>query len=178
MVSCIGGNSAGYASMLQGVGNTSSTSPLDALSQAALESFAESFDKADMDKDAKKKEQLKALLSEADTDNSGGLSLEELSAVDTSQDADKAKLVDALIDQFKSLDKDRSGELSINEMQELLKKKEFSIQELGGMYKAANEQDSPGDNLGHASLTILQKFLSAYQYNEIAGQAPSVSVSA
>lgn len=186
MVSNIGGNSTGNASLFQGISNVNSASPLDALSQAALESFAKSFDKADMDKDAKKKEQMKELMSEADTDKSGGLSLKELSSVDTTQSKDKAKLVDDLIKQFKGLDKDGNGELSMDEMQELLKQKEFSIQELGGMHKSMNNENSPADStenspsgaLGQATLATLQKFLSAYQYNAIAGQAPSVSVSA
>lgn len=182
MVSSVIGNTIGYASMTQAANNSKSASPLDALSQAALESFAKSFDKADMDKDAKKKEQMKELMSEADTDKSGGLSLKELSSVDTTQSRDKAKLVDELIKEFKGLDKDGNGELSMDEMQELLKQKEFSIQELGSMNKALSSENPPvnslSPDLGQATLATLQKFLSAYQYNEIAGQASSVSVSA
>lgn len=182
MVSSVIGNTIGYVSMMQAASNAKSASPLDALSQAALESFAKSFDKADMDKDAKKKEQMKELMSEADTDKSGGLSLKELSSVDTTQSKDKAKLVDELIKEFKGLDKDGNGELSMDEMQELLKQKEFSIQELGGMHKALTSENPPvnslSPDLGQATLATLQKFLSAYQYNEIAGQASSVSMSA
>lgn len=95
-------------------------------------------------------------LSTADTDGTKGLSVAELSSVDTSKDAGKANFVNNLISNFKTLDKDGDGQLTQNEIQAA---KTTSQMELGSEI---------GKTLGQLSAAFAQKLISSYQGSGLA----------
>jgi len=165
------------SSSLSGVSSSSNISGNMFLT-TLLENFAASFDKTDESEDADElKEQIKSLVSEADTDENGGLSLDELSSVDTSNDSDKAEFVNDLISQFKSLDENGDGELSISEMQKLAKQKQFSAQELKEMSESFASSSTFGADSKNMSSAVKQQFLSIYQNCDLSDSTSSISVS-
>ena len=129
------------------------------LFMACLQNFIEKFDKTvKSDEEAKQKEMIKELISAADTDNSGALSKDELSKVDLGDNKNLENFKNDLISNFDNYDKNKDGELSIDEMQETLKKKEFSIKELSEMaeaFKQNSKKEQPSISTASFEATLL-----------------------
>lgn len=146
--------------------STSANVTMAQLMQALLESFAQSYSKTSESSDDKEKKQMiKDLVSKADTDKDGALSMDELSKVDTSENQKETNLVDELIRSFKTLDTNCDGELSIKEMQELIKRKAFSQQELADMSENSDQLSSissVADSTGKISSLLADKLISSY----------------
>jgi len=128
-----------------------------------IESFTASYDKTDDSKETNEtKEMLKELSSSADTDASGGLSRKELLSIDTSDNAKEAKIVNTLIGKFTTLDKNKDGELSLSEMQDILKQKQFSQQELAAIARKADEASNTSDNSSSLTQKLLDNYTNSY----------------
>lgn len=169
MVTCIGGTgSSSYlaAPTEDSKSSTSANATMAQIMQALLESFAQSYSKTcESPEDKEKKQMIKDLVSKADTDKDGALSMDELSKVDTNGNQKEANLVDELISSFKTLDTNCDGELSIKEMQELIKRKAFSQQELAAMSENSNQLssiNSVADSTGKISSLLADKLISSY----------------
>lgn len=172
MTTCIGGVSS--YSCLGAPSENSKTNSTDNVTmaqimQALLDNFAKSYDKTEESaEDKAKKQMIKDLVSKADKDKDGSLSMDELEAVDSSQNPKEANLVNDLINSFKTLDKNCDGELSIKEMEGLIKHKAFSAQELAQMFKKEDSSGSFGTNAlsvnssGNLSSLMTDKVLSTY----------------
>lgn len=145
-----------------------------------LANFVERFNKVDKDdEEEQNKAKLKSLIKEADHDNDGELSKDELNSVDTKNDKNKAKMVNDLLGQFKVLDKDGNGKLSLTEMQEMLKQKEFSTQELSEMLNDDKENSNcSGKMLGCPVETFMQDVLSKYKSDYSTQPNSSISIDA
>lgn len=86
---------------------------LDEIMKAAVENFTTNYQKkSDGDKDDASVAAMKA----ADTDGKSGLSVKELSSIDTSKDTKKADFVNNLINNFTKYDSNSDGQLSANEI--------------------------------------------------------------
>ena len=129
------------------------------LFMACLQNFIEKFDKtAKSNKEAEQKEMIKELISAADTDNSGGLSKDELSKVDLGDNKNLENFKNDLLSSFDNYDKNKDGELSIDEMQEAIKKKDFSIKELSEMaeaFKQNSKKEQPSISTASFEATLL-----------------------
>lgn len=145
-----------------------------------LANFVERFNKVDKDDDEEQnKAKLKSLIKEADNDNDGELSKDELKSVDTKNDKNKAKMVNDLLGNFNVLDKDGNGKLSLTEMQEMLKRKEFSTQELSEMLNDDEKNSNcSGKMLGCPTETFMQNVLSQYTSDYSTQLNSSISVEA
>lgn len=138
-----------------------------------LKTYAESYDTTlDSDEAAKKKALIKSLVAEGDTNKDGGLSMDELSSIDTKDNPKKAQFVNELISQFKSLDKNKDGILSVDEMQELLKRKKYSAKDLANMYEGLNSTDSSSnkDSSKNMHLSFEQNLINYYKKNDLSIQ--------
>lgn len=137
------------------------------LIQLSIKNFAASFDKEDKDFEKKITEKAKALIASADKDNSGTLSKEELSALDTKNNPDLAKTVNTLINSFDTYDTNHDGELSAGELKDAFKKlnKEFSMQDVAKMakeYAESKDSDKYAVSSGNFSSTLADKLINGY----------------
>lgn len=137
--------------------------------QKLLDNFAKSYAKtSESTEDQQKKQMVKDLLSKADTDKDGALSMDELKSVDTKGDAQMTNLVSELMSSFKTLDQNSDGELSLKEMEVVAKRKAFSAQELAQMFKKGDNSNSFGTNAlsanssGNLSSLMADKLVSSY----------------
>lgn len=122
---------------------------LEKLLQEAMQAISDKFKNATAENDSNSVQ--KVGLANADTDGTKGLSLAELSSLDTSKDAGKANFVNNLINNFKTLDKDNDGQLTQNEIQAT---KITSQKNLGSEI---------GKTLGQLSASFAQKLINSYQ---------------
>lgn len=124
---------------------------------------------------------ISSLGSTANTDGTAGLSKSELAAVDTSKDPNESKLISDLVNKFNSLDKDGDGQLSQSEMQEILKGKQFSTQELASIAKVNSSENSNSSSLGNSfndlTSSFVQKLLNSYRDGGLSTIASSVGLS-
>lgn len=154
-----------------------------------LDKFEESYSNVDSDKaeEAKKvAENVKALLSKADSNQDGKLSLDELSAVDTSDNEQMAKFVSDLKEKFTQFDSNGDGLLSSNELIAAVPKKQFSTQEIAALSESLNSSSdssnsSSSSNISNTSLgdltsSFVQKLLNSYQSSGISSLASTVGV--
>lgn len=185
MVSSIStSNSAGLYTSLNKTTTSSSTnqSLIKQLKDKLLDNLAASYDKTDSNASKKIEKEVKSLMSAADKDKSGGLSLKELSSVDTTNDSDLAKDVHDLISSFKTYDKDGDGQLSINEMEDALKglRKQFSLQDIAKIAKENDDFSASGNFIENVpsnfSNSLAEKLISNYQSGDLSSSASSLSV--
>lgn len=154
MTTCIG--SVSSSSCLASTSETSNTNSsanvtMAQIMQQLIDNFAKSYDKTDKsNEDQQKKQMIKDLLSKADKDKDGALSMDELKSVDTKGDAQMTNLVSEMMSSFKVLDQNSDGELSLKEMEVTAKRKAFSQQEMSQMFK---KDDSSG-SFGTESLSV------------------------
>lgn len=152
----------------------SKTSPqgtdMSAKSQASslldlfLENYAARYDK-DCESKSKFKEMLKTLISKADQDGDGGLSMKELQSINTEDDKNVKKMVNALISKFNSLDKNSDGVLSLTEMEGIMEK-DFSIEELAKMAASLSKSDEEtNQTIAYSSEAYIQKLINNYKNN-------------
>lgn len=130
------------------------------LLEKLLESFTKSYDKNN-DSKGSHSNKINSLLATSDTDKSGGVSLDELKSVDTSNNKNKAGFVNDLITNFNKYDADGDGNLSKSELLAAMPK-QFSQQEIAEMFKKGNSSSSvqnPALNIQ----TFMGKMVSAYQ---------------
>lgn len=148
--------------------NSATNSVHGQLVDAFIESYIERYDKTcDSDKAKHFKEVLKQLISKADTDDDGSLSMDELNSFDVGDDKNLKKLVNELETHFNELDKDRDGKLSLNEMMGLLKK-DYSIEELAEMAKNMSDSNKKSENKtvdNCSSSAFFQKLIDKYNEN-------------
>ena len=135
-------------------GNSFTVSPqLGSLAMLAVENFAKSFDKGNDDDDANTKE-ANAIISAADADKSGSVSLDELKNFDKSTCASEmADKINDLINNFKSYDKNGDGALDLNEIKSVIGDKQYSLQELRQMAADANKENSLNEDNNGANFT-------------------------
>lgn len=147
--------------------STGSTDALQMISQMRttfLKNFAESYNKTDSDKEKKINNEVKSLMESADKDKSGGLSVEELSSIDTKNNPDLAKDIRDLINGFDSYDTNHDNQLSVKELKDALKtlKKEFSLQDVAKMAKENEEFMNSGLSPTSFSSSMAEKLISSY----------------
>lgn len=156
----------------------SSDSIKDLLSQLLeklIESFTESFDKnSESAKDAQEK--IKSLISSADSDGSGNLSLDELSSMDTSNNKALAGFVNDLKNHFADYDTDGDGQLTLSELQSAIPKKQYSTQELAAMTDTAGDSSQKSTSLGSLSSSFFEKILSNYQNSAFSNLTSVISL--
>lgn len=163
-------------------GDSSNKALIKQLQDTLLDNLAASYDKTDSKSAKKIDNEVKSLMSEADKDKSGGLSLKELSSIDTTNDSDQAKVVHDLISNFKTYDKDGDGQLSATEMKDALKglKKQFSMQDIAKMAQENNDFSTSGSFVGNVqgnlSNSLAEKLISNYQSGDLSSSASSLSV--
>lgn len=123
------------------IGSTDAFQMISQIQKLFVKNFADSYDKTDKDAEKKINEQVKSLIEEADTDKSGTLSKDELSALDTKNNPDQAKLVNELINGFDGYDTNHDDQLSVKELKDALMKldKEFSLQDMAKMARENEE---------------------------------------
>lgn len=122
---------------------------LEKLLQEAMQAISNKFKNASTENDSNSVQ--KVSLGSADTDGTKGLSLAEVSSLDTSKDTGKANFVNNLISNFKTLDTNSDGQLTQNELQAA---KTTSQNELGSAI---------GKTLGNLSASFAQKLINSYQ---------------
>lgn len=143
--------------------NNSAKELMKKILDKSVENYAESYDKTCKSSDDEKKNVLKSLVSKADKDGDGALSLSELSSLDPCDDVVEKGLVNDLIREFRTLDTNNDGKLSMKEMQELLKRKQFSQQELAAMAESSDSskaQKHLGNPLGSVTSPLVEQLLS------------------
>lgn len=162
--------------------STSSTSAKDSIEQllekllqSLLDSFAKSTEKTASDdqktassdtKDASSK--VSSLTSTADTDKSGSLSVDELSALDTGSNPGETGFVKDLISNFKSYDSNGDGQLSQTEMTAAMHTPQTTT--------ADGSANSIANSLGNLSSSFIQKLLSNYQTGNLSSLASPVGI--
>lgn len=134
------------------------------------EKFTDSYKKAESG-DKSPANAIASLCAKADTDGVKGLSLDELSAVDTSKDTRQAGFINNLIENFKSIDTDGDGQLSQSELQNAIPK-QFSKQEMAAM----NNSFGSFGGLSNLSGNLVQKLLNSYQNGDLSKLVSSLSV--
>lgn len=156
----------------------SSDSVKDLLAQLLkklIDSFTESFGKdSDSSKDAQAK--LKSLISSADTDGNGTLSLDELSSLDTSNNKALAGFVNDLKSHFTTYDTNSDGQLTMTELQSAMPQKQYSAQELAAMADTNSDSSQETTSLGTLSSSLFEKLLSNYQNSSFSTLASALSV--
>lgn len=175
-------NSTSTTSTISSTDSTSSTqkeSLVEELLEKLLASFAESYDKTTgASTDATQK--VSSLISSADKDSSGSLSLNELSSLSTSSNSPEAGFVNDLAKNFKSYDTNGDGQLSQDEMKAAIPQKQYSAQELASMAETmSNSNDSANSltsSLGSLSSSFIQKLLSNYQNSGLSNWVSSLSI--
>lgn len=119
-------------------------------------------------------------LNAADTDGTKGLSLDELSSVDTTKDAGQTVFLKSLTEQFNKLDTDSNGQLSISE---IAKAKQpapmgpppgLDLNVSNKVHKAG--KDNIGSIFSDLSGTFLQKLLQSYKDGSLSNLASSLSL--
>lgn len=140
----------------------------ETVKDAFLKRYAESYGKTDEKSSKDIDKEIKSLMSTADSDKSGGLSLDELSSMDTKDSADEDKVVKDLIKNFNTYDTNKDGELSPSELKKALKKlnKQFSEQDIARIAKENKEFCNSDNSLGSFSNIPAQNLLSTYQGND------------
>jgi len=139
---------------------------------------------AGIDSDDEKKQVLKSLTSEGDTDGDGSLSLKELYNIDTKGNSEETEVVKSLISQFNSLDKNGDGTLSLDEMQNVELNKQYSIEELSEMAKELKDANNNNSNSGIISTdfdsnsSFESKLINNYTQNPINNTISTITVSA
>lgn len=144
-----------------------------------LKKYSESYDTNLESADSEdKKKMIKSLISEADKNGDEELSKEELSSIDISQDKDKSDFVQALMSQFDTLDKNKDGLLSIDEMKDVVLKKQFSQKEMEEMAKGlGSNADAQGTSKNNYS-TLEGAILNHYKKENFDELSSSISISA
>lgn len=132
---------------------------------AYLKQYTKSYDKS-CDSDDDKKAIIKSLMGKYDTNGDGGLSIDELSSIDTSDSSPESQFADDLKTQFKSLDTNNDGLLSIQEMQKGLMKKQYSAHEISEMSQKLSDSDGNGTSLGTSNSSFVQGLLNKYKEND------------
>lgn len=178
MVSGISGNSG---SGMFDFTNVSSASSATGKSTGILETFLENYVKS-FSTDAetngdKKKEMLKDIISKGDKDCDNGLSLSELNSIDTNGNSEENDAVNSLISQFKSLDKNSDGVLSLDEMQGVKLKQRYSIEELSQMYNGMKNSDDDNNSMNIYSC-LEHKLINNYNQDFESTSSSSVEVEA
>lgn len=159
-------NSSGYAN-LSGSSTSSNTTEASGLLETYLKQYIARYDKdCDSAENEKRKEMIKDLLSKADTNKDSCLSLDELSKVDTTGNTEEKNFVNKLISEFKTLDKDGDGVLSISEMQTAILKKGYSVQEISEISKSLSSSDDSSSMMHISSASFLQTLLNNYKQND------------
>lgn len=144
-----------------------------------LKKYSESYDTNLESTDSEdKKKKIKALVSEADKDKDGELSMAELTAVDVSGNKDESNFVQALINQFSSLDKNQDGLLSVDEMQDVKLKKEFSTKEMSDMAQSLSNSNKSNNNSANIASTFEGTLLNYYKKDTADEMTSSINVSA
>lgn len=165
---------------------TSAKDMIEELLQKLMASFAEGFSTSGSDEDKEKAaatvKAIKDLSSLAEKDGIVGLSKDELSAVDTTDNKELSKLVSSLLSKFDGLDSSSDGQLSITEMKESLPNKQFSRQELSAMSENSSltGEDSSSNDLaksfGDLTGKFVQKLINSYQDGGLSKMASSVGL--
>lgn len=175
-------NSKKISSSAAGTGSDASDSKalIKKLQDTLLDNLAASYDKTDSKSAKKIDNEVKSLMSTADKDKSGGLSLKELSSIDTKDDPDQAKIVHDLIGNFKTYDKDGDGQLSMTEMKDALKglRKQFSMQDIAKMAQENNDFSTSESFVGNVqsnlSSSLVEKMIN--NYGDLSSSASSLNV--
>lgn len=167
--------STSAASSTNSVDSTSTVSSIEKWLEEMLQSLLDSFTKStgttasgdqtttanatSSQTDAASK--ISSLTSTADTDKSGSLSLDELSSVDTSNNAGEAKFIKDLINNFKNYDTNGDGQLSQSEM---------------ATATPPTTAADLGSSLGTLSSSFIQKLLNNYQTSNLTSLASSIGI--
>lgn len=139
-----------------------------------LEKYEESFDNVDADKEKEAAEaaaKVKTLLSKADTDKNGKLSLDELSSFDSGDDVQMAKFVKDLKEKFTKYDSNGDGLLTSSELIAAIPKKQFTEQEMASLAESMSNDDLSSttsnslfnSSFGDSTSLNVQKILNSYQ---------------
>lgn len=146
---------------------------IEKLIKEALDSFASTFDKSNKNDTSKAKEdEVKSLVSSADTDENGSLSLSELTSAEKS-DSNDSSLINDLISNFNSYDSDGDGQLSVSELNSAIPNKEYSLHDLGKIAQAMKENAS---SLGFSSSNFVQNLLSNYKSMDLSGLGATIGL--
>lgn len=105
-------------------------------------------------------------LLEADTDGTEGLSKDELSSVNTSNDTVQTNFVNTLVKNFKTIDTDGNGQLSQREMMAYMSDNSQSTTQASNL----------GSQAGAFASSFIQKLIEGYKSGGFSGLASSVSV--
>lgn len=112
-------------------------------------------------------------LSSADTDGKTGLSINELSSIDTGNDSGRANFINDLVKNFDSYDADGDGQLSHSEIKAAISQ-HFSQQTAAASDN--NSLNGFGSTLGSLSSSFIQKMISNYQGSNLSNIASSLSI--
>lgn len=139
---------------------TSKENMLDKIIQALVDAFTDSYKKQDSKEQAPS---VSELTKSADANNDKGLSLDELSSVDTPKNPKTASVINDLIKNFGSYDLDGDGILSSSELQNAMPK-QFSKQEIAAMAKEKTSEglNAFGSFLGNTSTKFVQQLVQNY----------------
>lgn len=164
------------ASTTSGTSSTSSNSMEDMLEKlmtSFMDSFIKKFNQETSTSSASSSttsNPVSSLVSAADSDKSGVLSLNELSSLDTGNNKAQSGLVNDLINNFKNYDTNSDGTLSAKELSAAIPDNNA----LAGNFNESGAT-SLGSSLGSASASFLQKLLSNYG-SDFSGLKSSLSI--
>ena len=129
--------------------STETASKSESILDSFLASFIENFNDDSSDT-------ISDLAESADTDNNKGLSLGELSSLDSGNNSKESKLVNDLITNFDNYDSDRDGLLSETEMQAAVDS-DYAITDLNSGARKL------GEVFADISSSFAEKLISSYQ---------------
>lgn len=110
-------------------------------------------------------------LAKADTDGTEGLSLDELSSIDTKNNSGKTNFINNLKTNFDKIDADGNGQLSQSEI--LASKPADSVTTANG---ASGGSNNIGNSLGSLSGSFFQKLISSYKNGNLSELASSLNM--
>lgn len=153
-------------------GSTGEKSVIEQIMAKLIDNFAKSYSVTEDQSDEEKAKEaaIKDIISKADTDKDGSLSKNELSDYAKTDEGTGNKILNQLISSFDSLDKNKDGKLSFDEMKKLPNRKEFSQQEMKAINDEFNNPNKTDSALGTAgkSLPILaQKIIDNYDSSNL-----------
>lgn len=153
-------------------GSTGEKSVIEQIMAKLIDNFAKSYSKTEDQSDEEKAKEaaIKDIISKADTDKDGSVSKAELSAYAKTDEGTGNKILNQLLTSFDSLDTNKDGKLSLDEMKKLLNRKEFSMQEMKAINDEFNNPDKNDSALGSTgkSLPILaQKIIDNYDSSNL-----------
>ena len=160
---------------------TDAKSLIEKLLKQLLEAFTEGFEKSASSDSSQSSDAISSLASNADKNSSGGVSVDELSSIDTAKDSKAAGFINDLVNNFKSYDTDGDGQLSVNELKDAIKQTQFSQQDLADVLNSYKDDKNYtgmtfSETLGNVSGSFLGKLISAYKNGGLSNLASSFNV--